>query len=270
MARSTEAPLFDQVQERKANLASGPEFTNKVITLWYRPPEILLGAVQYGTAVDVWSAGCILAELMLGKPLFAAKTELDQLTMILEMIGPPKSQDTYDFFEKEMKKDTSKVPLSLSKSDRPPGKLAGKYSQKIPPAAMSLLEKTLEWDPRKRATASSALTARYFWSEPVAPANPAELGETLNVGGPNGHFHEFLTKRQRRQGKEKCSRALSLILVPSSSNLKRFLTCWTLHFSSFLFYLQPKLLPTKQKKRQESKERRKKKLKRCMKRFIEN
>lgn len=201
MARSTEAPLFDQVQERKANFMSGPEFTNKVITLWYRPPEILLGAVQYGAAVDVWSAGCILAELVLGKPLFAAKTELDQLTMILEMLGPPPSSETYDFFESGMKKDTSKVPLTLSRSDKPPGKLRPKYAQKMPPAALGLLEKMLAWDPRQRVTAANVLNHRYFWTEPVAPENPAELGETLTVGGPDGHFHEFQTKKKRKQAK---------------------------------------------------------------------
>ena len=201
LARSIEAPLFDQVQERRASLMSGPELTNKVITLWYRPPEILLGAVQYGTAVDVWSAGCVLAELILGKPLFTAKTELDQLTMILEMLGPPPSPDTYDYFESGMKKDTAKVPLSLSRSQRPPGKLRAKYAEKMPQAALALIEKMLAWDPRQRVTAANALSHRYFWTEPVAPANPAELGETLNIGGPNGHFHEFQTKKKRKQAK---------------------------------------------------------------------
>lgn len=45
-------------------------YTNKVITLWYRPPELLLGEERYGTSIDVWSCGCILGELFLKKPLF--------------------------------------------------------------------------------------------------------------------------------------------------------------------------------------------------------
>lgn len=48
-------------------------YTNKVITLWYRPPELLLGEEKYGPAIDVWSCGCILGELFLKKPLFQVK-----------------------------------------------------------------------------------------------------------------------------------------------------------------------------------------------------
>ena len=63
--------------------------TNNVITLWYRPPELLLGLKRYGKPVDMWSAGCILAELILRKPLFPGKTELEQLDMIFKVVGSP-------------------------------------------------------------------------------------------------------------------------------------------------------------------------------------
>ena len=53
--------------------------TNRVVTLWYRPPELLLGATSYGTAVDMWSAGCILAELYAGQPIFPGETEVHGL-----------------------------------------------------------------------------------------------------------------------------------------------------------------------------------------------
>ena len=59
-----EAPLYDQVQDRRASLLAGPDFTNKVITLWYRPPEVLLGSRKYQGEIDVWSVGCIMAELV--------------------------------------------------------------------------------------------------------------------------------------------------------------------------------------------------------------
>lgn len=51
-------------------------FTSRVVTLWYRPPELLLGATNYGVAVDLWSAGCILAELFSGKPIMPGRTEV--------------------------------------------------------------------------------------------------------------------------------------------------------------------------------------------------
>lgn len=61
------------------------ELTNRVITLWYRPPELLLGATRYGPSVDCWGVGCIFAELIIGKPLFPAKVELEQLEAIFKV-----------------------------------------------------------------------------------------------------------------------------------------------------------------------------------------
>lgn len=53
--------------------------TSRVVTLWYRPPELLLGATEYGVGVDLWSAGCILAELFAGKPIMPGRTEVNTL-----------------------------------------------------------------------------------------------------------------------------------------------------------------------------------------------
>lgn len=62
------------------------DLTNRVITLWYRPPELLLGATRYGPSVDCWGVGCIFAELIIGKPLFPTKVELEQLEAIFKVI----------------------------------------------------------------------------------------------------------------------------------------------------------------------------------------
>ena len=64
-------------------------YSNKVITLWYRPPELLLGAESYGPAVDMWSAGCILAEMLEGRPLFQGQNHIDQLEVIFKLCGSP-------------------------------------------------------------------------------------------------------------------------------------------------------------------------------------
>lgn len=61
------------------------DLTNRVITLWYRPPELLLGATRYGPSVDCWGVGCIFAELIIGKPLFPTKVELEQLEAIFKV-----------------------------------------------------------------------------------------------------------------------------------------------------------------------------------------
>ncbi len=60
-------------------------YSNEVVTLWYRSPDVLLGSRNYSTSIDMWSAGCIMAEMMLGKPLFAGKDSEDQLLKIFEL-----------------------------------------------------------------------------------------------------------------------------------------------------------------------------------------
>ena len=216
LARSLEPPLLDQMESSASSVSSSysntqQDLTNKVITLWYRPPEILLGTVRYGCAVDVWSAGCILAELMTGKPLAAGKTELDQLKLLADLTGTP-DNETWDYLM-SLKKSRSLLPIitttatEWTERGQRPSKLQEKYGPKssrkgnrqIPESALTLLEKLLEWDPRKRLTAANALQNRYFWTQPVAPENPAELGR-IDVA-VDGHFHEFQTKQKRKQAK---------------------------------------------------------------------
>ena len=64
-------------------------YTHEVVTLWYRAPEILLGQKRYDTSIDLWSAGCILAEITSGEALFRGDSEIDQLYLIFRMLGTP-------------------------------------------------------------------------------------------------------------------------------------------------------------------------------------
>jgi mitogen-activated protein kinase 15 len=66
-----------------------PILTDYVATRWYRAPEILLGSNKYTKGVDMWSLGCILAELLLGKPVFPGTSTLNQLDRVMEVIGRP-------------------------------------------------------------------------------------------------------------------------------------------------------------------------------------
>jgi CTD kinase subunit alpha len=65
------------------------DYTNRVITLWYRPPELLFGATVYGPEVDMWSAGCIFLELFVKKPTFQGNDEIHQLETIFQVLGTP-------------------------------------------------------------------------------------------------------------------------------------------------------------------------------------
>ena len=71
-------------------LGTSPVLTEYVATRWYRAPEILLGSQKYTKAVDIWSLGCILGELINGKAIFPGNSTLNQIERILELVGKPK------------------------------------------------------------------------------------------------------------------------------------------------------------------------------------
>lgn len=74
-------------------------FTHEVVTLWYRAPDILMGSKNYSTSVDIWSVGCIFAEIIKRKPLFAGQNEDEQLKKIFQIKGTPTSEEWPGFTE---------------------------------------------------------------------------------------------------------------------------------------------------------------------------
>lgn len=159
----------------------------------YRPIEILLGATRYGYSVDMWSAGCILGELVLGKTLMAGKLEMEQLNLIFDLLGTPTPNDGLN--------DLPLLRTGKVKIEKPkPSRLREKYMKKISLPCLNLLEKLLELDPAKRLTARRALESRYFKAEPRAPDYPEQLGP-LQLGNGDCDVHEFRTKKKRKEVK---------------------------------------------------------------------
>ncbi|UXI17983.1 hypothetical protein NH340_JMT03926 [Sarcoptes scabiei] len=128
-------------------------YTHEVVTLWYRAPEILLGTEYYGFSVDIWSIGCIFAEMSNKKALFSGDSEIDQIYRIFRTLGTPdqsiwpdvvKLQDYKPNFPKWKKQKMKDILSNLDDN------------------AIDLLECLLTYDPSKRLSALKALNHRYF------------------------------------------------------------------------------------------------------------
>ncbi|RLM78065.1 putative serine/threonine-protein kinase [Panicum miliaceum] len=145
--------------------AKSQPMTSRVVTLWYRPPELLLGATEYGVAVDLWSTGCILAELLAGKPIMPGQTEIEQLHKIFKLCGSPSE----DYWAK------AKLPdVTLFKPQRPYRRKIAETFKDFAPTALELLDTLLAIEPSARGTAASALDSEYFRTKPLA-CDPASL-----------------------------------------------------------------------------------------------
>ncbi|KAL0877848.1 hypothetical protein Bca101_027554 [Brassica carinata] len=141
------------------------QLTSRVVTLWYRAPELLLGASEYGPAIDLWSAGCILAELFAGKPIMPGRTEVEQMHKIFKLCGSPSE----DYWRR------ATLPLAtIFKPSHPYKPVLAETFSHFPASAMTLINKLLAIEPEKRGSAVSSLRSEFFTTEPL-PADPSSL-----------------------------------------------------------------------------------------------
>ncbi|KAJ0579902.1 putative protein-serine/threonine kinase CMGC-CDK-CRK7-CDK9 family [Helianthus annuus] len=140
--------------------------TSRVVTLWYRAPELLFGSTSYGVSIDMWSVGCILAELFLGRPIMPGRTEVEQIHKIFKLCGSPSEE----YWE------VSKLPHATSFKPQKPynRRIIETFQQHLPPSALTLLDTLLAIEPDARGTATSALASEFFTTEPL-PCDPSEL-----------------------------------------------------------------------------------------------
>lgn len=133
-----------------------PKYTHEVVTVWYRPPEILLGATLYSVPVDLWSIGCVVAEMATGAPLFAGDSEIDTIFKIFQKLGTPNEQIWPGISElPDFKPSFPKWPPRGWASIR-------NTAQQVGTDGIDLLERVMCYDPRRRLSARRALLHPYF------------------------------------------------------------------------------------------------------------
>ncbi|OAD62554.1 Serine/threonine-protein kinase PITSLRE [Eufriesea mexicana] len=140
------------------------QYTPIVVTLWYRAPELLLSGKEYSTPIDMWSVGCIFAELLRMEALFPGKSEIDQLNRIFKELGTPNDRIWPGYSKLPM---VQKIPFA----HYPVNNLRQRFSLSLSDLGIELLNKFLTYDPQQRTSAEDALKHGYFTEAPL-PIDP--------------------------------------------------------------------------------------------------
>jgi cyclin-dependent kinase 12/13 len=156
----------------------GDRLTNNVITLHYRPPELILGDTLYDESVDMWSYGCIVAEMFTKRPILTGRTDIEQIDKIYRLCGTSNTENFHKlpkYYEFEPKRKHKRM-------------VKEKF-EKLPEDVRDLIDRLLVMEPSKRLTAKEALQHSYFSNDPKM----AVLG-TLPVLSSS---YEYLSKKQQ-------------------------------------------------------------------------
>ncbi|XP_077941246.1 cyclin-dependent kinase 11B isoform X9 [Gasterosteus aculeatus] len=140
-------------------------YTPVVVTLWYRSPELLLGAKEYSTAVDMWSVGCIFGELLTQKPLFPGKSEIDQINKIFKDLGSPSEKIWPGYGELPAVK-------KMTFTEYPYNHLRKRFGALLSDQGFDLMNKFLTYCPSKRILSDEGLKHEYFREKPL-PIEPS-------------------------------------------------------------------------------------------------
>jgi len=166
-----------------------PDYTNRVITIWYRPPELLLGSTDYGREVDIWGVGCLLIELYSKIAAFQGFDEIGQLYKIFNVMGTPNIENWPDM---ENLPWFEMLKPKINKAST----FKNEYESIMSEQSFDLAVKLLTLNPKKRLTAREALEHPYFTEDP----KPERLQFLKDV---KGEWHEFETKKRRRKERKR-------------------------------------------------------------------
>jgi len=150
-------------------------YSNEVVTLWYRPPDVLLGSTEYSTPIDMWGVGCIFYEMSSGRPLFPGSTVEDELHLIFKVLGSP-TEDTWPGISKSEELANYRFPEYTAEN-------MVARAPRLDNEGISLLCGFLKFEARKRTSARDAMKAAYFDSLGPGVHTLADSESMLSVPG---------------------------------------------------------------------------------------
>ena len=130
----------------------------------YRAPELLFGAREYTKAIDIWSLGLVLGELLLHVPVVPGENEPEQVQLIIALLGIPPSEHVWPEFRNMPLREEFRIPPKSEALEN--GKMSLKMRFRYSEATKGLMKRCLEWDPERRCSARGALQHAYFKEEP--------------------------------------------------------------------------------------------------------
>ncbi len=159
-------------------------YTHMVVTLWYRAPELLLGVTTYSTAVDMWSVGCIMAELLAKEPLLSGRSEIEQIDKVFKLLGTPTDRVWPGFTELPLVKKVKFVqqPYNNLRNRFPARSADGRAA--LSDKGFDLLNRLLAYDPARRISAEEALS--HPWFEELPPPKERALMPTMPTRADGG------------------------------------------------------------------------------------
>lgn len=152
--------------------------TPEVITRWYRAPEILLQAPSYGLEVDLWSAGCILGEVLLRKPLLKGESDIQQISFIIDLIGTPSSNVWPGYSQ-------CKIPKTIRLKSQSFNRIAERFIDFSGLGVMDIISSLLVYNPEDRASAGACREHEWIEKSPVADSRILIPGENHNSNSKN-------------------------------------------------------------------------------------
>mmetsp|Transcript_18988 Transcript_18988/g.47486 ORF Transcript_18988/g.47486 Transcript_18988/m.47486 type:complete len:428 (-) Transcript_18988:778-2061(-) len=198
------ARTASQLANEATTAGTAPVLTDYVATRWYRAPEILLGSTSYTYGVDIWAVGCILGELLNGKPIFPGSSTMNQLDRILEVTGRPSSEDVA-----ALQSPFAETMLESLPSNRHRTIDNNRFKDMFPtatPESLGFLKECLRFNPQKRISAEKSLSHAYVGQfhnpqdEPACPkpiSIPLDDNTKLSVADYRDKLYAEVVKRRK-------------------------------------------------------------------------